>query len=61
MKKGIEEGMKKGKEEGIEEGIKKGKEKGAREAQLATARRLLDMGLSTEQVCEATGLNPEDV
>ena len=46
-----EEGLKEGREEGIEQGIEQGK--------LETARNLLKMGLTLEQVMEGTGLDLE--
>ncbi len=59
MAKGMEIGMAKGMEIGIEKGIAKGMEK----EKLATAHRLLSMGLSDEQVSTVTELptggNPE--
>ena len=56
-KKGIEIGMAKGMEIGIEKGIAKGMEK----EKLATARRLLSMGLSDEQVSTVTELPLEEI
>ena len=54
--RGTERGMEKGMKKGIEEGI----EKGAREALVATARRMVQqLGYTTEQAAEATGLKPE--
>ena len=52
-KKGIEIGMAKGRAEGRAEGMEKEK--------LATARRLLSMGLSDEQVSTATELPLEEI
>ena len=52
-KKGIEIGMAKGRAEGRAEGMEKEK--------LATARRLLSMGLSDEQVATATELPLEEI
>ena len=52
-KKGIEIGMAKGRAEGRAEGMEKEK--------LATARRLLSMGLSEEQVSTATELPLEEI
>ena len=57
MAKGMEKGMAKGMEIGIEKGIAKGMEK----EKLATARRLLSMGLSDEQVSTATELPLEEI
>ena len=56
-KKGMEIGMAKGMAKGMEKGMAKGMEK----EKLATARRLLSMGLSDEQVSTATELPLEDI
>ena len=56
-KKGMEKGMEKGMAKGMEKGMAKGMEK----EKLATARRLLSMGLSDEQVSTATELPLEDI
>ena len=52
-KRGMEKGMAKGRAEGRAEGMAKEK--------LATARRLLSMGLSDEQVATATELPLEEI
>ena len=46
---------------GMEIGMKKGMEKGMAKEKLATAYRLLSMGLSDEQVSTATELPLEDI
>ena len=56
-KKGMEIGMAKGMAKGMEKGMAKGMEK----EKLATARRLLSMGLSDEQVSTATELPLEEI
>ena len=56
-KKGMEIGMAKGMAKGMEKGMAKGMEK----EKLATARRLLSMGLSEAQVATATELPLEDI
>ena len=56
-KKGMEKGMAKGMAKGMEIGMAKGMEK----EKLATARRLLSMGLSDEQVSTATELPLEEI
>ena len=65
LEKGREEGMAKGMEIGIEKGIAKGMEKGIAKGmekeKLATARRLLSMGLSEEQVSTVTELPLEEI
>ena len=57
LEKGREEGMAKGLEKGREEGLAKGMEK----EKISTARRLLSMGLSEEQVSTATELSLEEI
>ena len=56
-KVGTEEGIKKG----MKQGIKKGIEQGKNEAQIQTAQKLIKMGLSKEQIVEATGLSIEQL
>ena len=56
-KRGMEKGMAKGMEIGMEKGIAKGMEK----EKLATAHRLLSMGLSDEQVSTVTELPLEEI
>jgi predicted transposase/invertase (TIGR01784 family) len=56
-KKGMEIGMAKGMAKGMEKGMAKGMEK----EKLATARRLLSMGLSEAQVATATELPLEEI
>ena len=60
-KKGMEIGMAKGMEKGMAKGMAKGMEKGMEKEKLATARRLLAMGLSDEQVSTATELQIEGI
>ena len=56
-KRGMEKGMKKGMEKGMEIGMAKGMAK----EKIATAHRLLSMGLSDEQVSTVTELPLEDI
>ena len=49
------------KEEGREEGRKEGRVEGIAKEKLATAKRLLGMGLTQEQVAKGTGLSIEDI
>ena len=56
-KKGMEIGMAKGMAKGMEKGMAKGMEK----EKIATARRLLSMGLSEAQVATATELPLEEI
>ena len=48
-------------EKGREEGMAKGMAKGMENEKIATARRLLSMGLSEEQVSTATELPLEEI
>lgn len=60
IKNSIDTAKNQGKEEGFAEGIEIGKKEGRKEANTETAQRLLAMGLSAEQVAEATQL-PLDI
>ena len=51
----------KGKSEGREEGRKEGREEGKIEALHNTARNLLKIGMSPDNVSEATGLSVEEI
>ena len=57
LEKGREEGMAKG----MEKGLEKGREEGMEKEKISTARRLLSMGLSDEQVATATELSLEEI
>ena len=57
VKNSIDTALEKGREEGLEKGLAKGMEK----EKIATARRLLSMGLSEEQVSTATELPLEEI
>ena len=61
LEKGREEGMAKGMEKGLAKGLEKGREEGMEKEKLSTARRLLSMGLSEEQVSTATELPLEEI
>lgn len=50
-----------GKERGFEAGMQQGLERGAYDNALETARKLISMGLSLEQVAQGTGLPLETV
>ena len=57
VKNSIDSALEKGREEGMAEGMAKGMEK----EKQSTARRLLSMGLSEEQVSTATELPLEEI
>ncbi len=61
LEKGREEGMAKGMEKGLAKGLEKGREEGMEKEKISTARRLLSMGLSEEQVSTATELPLEEI
>ena len=54
---GLAEGMVKGKAEGIAEGLAKG----IRENQFSTARKMLKLGMTIEEISEITGLTKEEI
>ena len=58
---GLAEGMIKGKAEGLAEGMEKGLAQGIKETQLSTARKMLKLGMSIEEISEITGLTKEEV
>ena len=59
--KGKAEGLAEGKAEGLAEGIEKGLAQGIKETQLSTARKMLQLGMSIEEISEITGLTKEEV
>ena len=56
VKNSIDTALEKGREEGMAEGMEKGMAEGMEKEKQSTARRLLSMGLSEEQVSTATEL-----
>ncbi|MCP4486114.1 MAG: transposase, partial [Gammaproteobacteria bacterium] len=58
---GREEGKKEGREEGKKEGITLGAEIGEKKAKLQTAKNLLNIGLSVDDIAKATGLSSSDI
>ena len=69
MEKGKAEGLAEGKAEGLAEGMVKGKAeglaeglaKGIKETQLSTARKMLKLGMTIEEISEITGLTKEEI
>ena len=65
IKNSIDTALEKGREEGMAKGLKKGREEGLaigmEKEKIATARSLLSMGLSEEQVSTATELPLEKI
>ena len=58
---GYEEGFDEGFTAGREDGLQQGLERGAHQTKLETAKNLLSMGLSPEQVAQGTNLPLETV
>ena len=65
LQQGIEQGLQKGIEQGIEQGLEKGieqgLEQGKKEEKVEIAKNLLQMGLSTGRIIQATGLSKEEI
>ena len=61
IKTGYDDGWQKGLADGREEGRAEGRAEGAKDEKKATARRLLAMGLSAEQVAAATQLSLDEI
>ena len=58
---GKEKGLKQGMEKGKEEGLKQGKEEGKKEGLKQAAQNMLNLGLSTKQISQATGLSLKEI
>lgn len=58
---GIEEGREEGREEGMEKGREKGREEGMKEANQATALKLVTLGVDTATIEQATGLTSAEI
>ena len=56
-----EESLRIGIQQGIEQGIQQGFSDGSYKTKLETAKNLLDLGLSVENIAQATGLTQEEV
>ena len=61
VKNSMDTALEKGREEGLAKGLEKGREEGMEKEKISTARRLLSMGLSEEQVSTATELPLEEI
>lgn len=57
----IETGLEQGLEKGIKQGIEQGIEQGAKQRNIEIAKNLISMGLSSNQIFEATGLSYEQI
>ena len=58
---GKAEGLAEGKAEGLAEGMEKGLAQGIKETQLSTARKMLKLGMTIEEITEITGLTKEEI
>ena len=61
MAKGMAKGRAEGRAEGREEGMAEGMAKGIAEVKIEIAKAMKLMGLTTEQIMEATGLTESDI
>ena len=48
-------------EDGMEQGISQGIQQGSQQAKIETAKNLLSMALSIENIAKATGLSVEEI
>lgn len=60
-RKGLEQGMRQGLEQGIQRGKQEGFKEGLHQKAVETAKNLLTIGLSMEDIAKATGLSREEV
>ena len=60
-REGLAEGQEKGRSIGLAEGLAEGKIAGSHQKALETARNLLDMGLSPNNIARATGLDIKEI
>ena len=65
LERGIQQGLEQGIQRGLEQGIQRGKQEGFKEGlhqkAVETAKNLLTIGLSMEDIAKATGLSREEV
>ena len=61
LEQGLKEGLKEGKEIGLELGIQQGMKQGIEQANMATARNLLNMGMKPSEIAKATGLSLAEI
>ena len=63
-KEGVEQGLEQGRKEGVEQGLEQGRKEGVeqgKKAMLETAKKLLNKGMSVEEVQEITNLTAEEM
>ena len=61
LEEGIARGRAEGRAEGKAEGLAEGLAKGIKETQLSTARKMLKLGMTIEEISEITGLTKEEI
>ena len=61
FQQGITQGMRQGEVKGLERGKSLGLAEGSRQAKLETAKNLIGIGLSVDNIAKATGLSKEEV
>ena len=59
--KGTEEGLKQGHEEGLKQGHEEGLKQGQEKEKIETAKKLLKLKMTTEQIADITGLNKQKI
>lgn len=57
----MQQGMQQGRKLGLQQGMQQGRKQGMREANLATALRLMKMGFTAQQIAEATQLPEAEI
>lgn len=60
-RQGMERGIKQGLEQGIRQGKQEGLEEGSHQKAIETAKNLLSIGLSIENIAKVTGLGTQEV
>ena len=61
IRQGLERGIKQGLEQGIRQGKQEGLEEGSHQKAIETAKNLLSIGLSIENIAKVTGLGTQEV
>ena len=61
LKQGHEEGLKQGHEEGLKQGHEEGLKQGQEKEKIETAKKLLKLKMTTEQIADITGLNKQKI
>ncbi len=61
VKRGLLEGLAKGRQEGIAEGRQEGIAEGRQEGRQEVALKLIEKNMTIQEVCEITGLSEEEV